>query len=58
VTDAGDAVPGASATVKGQKKKTDAKGRAKISLPGSRRGHVKVIVSAPTYQVLSKKVKL
>ena len=58
VTDAGDAVPGASVTVKGHKKKTDAKGRAKISLPGSGSGHVKVMVSAPTYRVLSKKVKL
>jgi hypothetical protein len=58
VTDAGDAVSGASVTVKGHKKKTDAKGHAKISLPGSGSGHVKVMVTAPTYQVLTKKVKL
>ena len=58
VTDAGDAVSGASVTLKGHKKKTDATGHAKISLPGSGGGHAKVTVTAPTYHVLTKKVKL
>lgn len=58
VTDAGDDVSGAAVTVKGHKKKTNVHGQAKLSLPGSGGGHVKVTVTAPTYQVLTKKVKL
>ena len=57
VTDAGDAVPGAVVTVKGHKKKTNVHGVAKLSLPGSG-GHATMTVTAPTYQVLRKKVKL
>jgi hypothetical protein len=53
VTDAGDAVSGATVTVKGHTKKTSTKGVAKISLPGSGTGKVTVSVTAPTYQKLS-----
>jgi hypothetical protein len=53
VTDAGDAVSGATVTVKGHTKKTSTKGVAKISLPGSGTGKVTVSVTAPTYRKLS-----
>ncbi len=58
VTDAGDAVSGATVTVKGHTKKTNGKGVAKISLPGSAGGKVTVSVTAPTYQKLSASAKL
>jgi hypothetical protein len=56
VTDAGDAVSGATVTVKGHTKKTSSKGGAKITLAGA--GPEKVTVTAPTYQKLTKSVKL
>ena len=58
VTDAGDAVAGATVTVKGHTKKSNSKGVAKITLPGAGAGKVTVTVTAPTYQKLGKSVKL
>ncbi len=58
VTDAGDAVSGAAVTVKGHTKKTSSKGVAKITLAGAGTGKVTVTVTAPTYQKLTKSVKL
>ena len=58
VTDAGDGVSGATATVKGHVKKTNSKGVAKITLPGAGTGKVTVTVTAPTYQKLTTTVKL
>jgi hypothetical protein len=58
VTDAGDAVSGATVTVKGHTKKTNSKGAATITLPGAGAGKVTVSVTAPTYQKLSKSLKL
>jgi hypothetical protein len=57
VTDAGDAVSGATVTVKGHVKKTSSKGVAKITLPGSDTGKVTVTVTAPAYQKLTMSVK-
>jgi hypothetical protein len=58
VTDAGDAVPGATVTVRGHTKKTNSKGVAKITVPGARTGKVTVTVIAPTYQKLTATLKL
>jgi hypothetical protein len=58
VTDAGDAVSGATVTVKGHTKKTNTKGVAKITPPGAGTGKVTVTVTAPTYQKLTRSVKL
>jgi hypothetical protein len=58
VTDAGDAVSGASVTVKGHMKKTSSKGVAKLTLPGAGAGKVTVTVTAPTYQKLSTRATL
>ncbi|MGH2893692.1 MAG: hypothetical protein ACRDPM_10575, partial [Solirubrobacteraceae bacterium] len=58
VTDAGDAVSGATATVKGHTKKTGSKGVAKITLPGPGTGKVTVTVTAPGYQKLTTSAKL
>lgn len=58
VTDAGDAVSGATVTVKGHAKKTNSSGVAKITLSGAGTGKVTVTVTAPTYQKLTKTVKL
>ncbi len=58
VTDAGDAVSGAAVTVKGHKKKTNVHGVAKLTLKGSKGGHVKLTVAAPTYQLFTKNIKL
>lgn len=58
VTDAGDAVSGATVSVKGHTKKTNSKGVAKITLPGSGTANVTVSVTAPTYEKLSQSVKL
>lgn len=44
-------------TVKGHVTKTNSKGTAKISLPGSGK-RAKLKVTAPTYQVLTKSIKL
>jgi hypothetical protein len=58
VTDAGDAVAGATVSIKGHTKKTNIHGLAKVSLTSPLSGHVTVTVTAPTYQVLGKKVEL
>ena len=58
VTDAGDAVSGATASAKGQQKKTNAKGVAKLTLTGSSAGPVTITISAPGYQALNEKVTL
>jgi hypothetical protein len=58
VTDAGDAVKGATVIVKGHTKKTDSSGVAKITLPASVAAKVTVSVTAPTYQKLTSSVKL
>ena len=58
VTDAGDAVSGATVTIKGHTKKTNGKGAAEITLPGGGTGKVTVTVTASTYQKLSTSVKL
>ena len=52
VTDAGDALKGATVTVKGKTAKTNASGTASITLTGSAGQHVTLKVTAPTYQVL------
>ena len=53
VSDAGDAVPGATVTVKGSRKKTDAKGRAELTLPVSMSGTIQITIAAPGYQTLT-----
>jgi hypothetical protein len=58
VTDAGDAVKGATVTVKGHTKKTNGSGVAKITLAGPGTGKVTVTATAPTYQKLTTSVKL
>jgi hypothetical protein len=58
VTDAGDAVQGATVTVKGHTKKTSSSGVARIALPGSSSGKITIAVTAPTYQKLSTTTKL
>jgi hypothetical protein len=58
VTDAGDAVSGAKATAKGQSKKTNSKGTAKLTVSGSAGDHVTVTVTDAGYRVLKTRVKL
>jgi hypothetical protein len=58
VTDAGDAVGGAKASAKGKHATTNGAGVAKLTLPGSSQGVVKITVSDPGYQLLSKKIRL
>jgi hypothetical protein len=58
VTDAGDAVSGAKATAKGQSKKTNAKGTAKLTISGSAGDHVTVTVTDAGYRALKTRVKL
>lgn len=58
VTDAGDAVSGATVTVEGHTKKTSRKGVAEITLHGDGTGKVTVTVTAPTYQKLTMSAKL
>ncbi len=58
VVDAGDPVAGASVSAKGQKKTTNTKGVAALTLPGSAVGNVTVTVTSPGYRVLSKSVHL
>jgi hypothetical protein len=57
VTDAGDAVGGATVSAKGQHKKTSAQGVAKVTVPGAG-GRVTVTITSPGYQALTKRVKL
>lgn len=58
VTDAGDAVAGATASAKGQHHKTNGKGVAKLTLSGSAGGKVKVTITSPGYQTLTKTISL
>lgn len=58
VTDAGDAVSGATASAKGQSGKTNANGYAKFTVSGSAGDHVTVSVSDAGYKVLKARVKL
>ena len=58
VTDAGDAVPGATVSVAGHTKKTGATGAAKLALPGSSPSKLKLTATAPSYRVLTRKVRL
>ena len=51
-------VSGATVPVKGHTKKTNSKGVANITLPGSGIGKVTVSVTAPTYEKLSQSVEL
>jgi hypothetical protein len=57
VTDAGDTVSGAIVSVKGHTKKTNVHGVAKVDLAGAG-GRVKLAVTAPAYQVLTKNITL
>ena len=58
VTDAGDAVSGAKASAKGQSKKTNSTGTAKLTISGSAGDHVTVTVTDAGYRVLKTRVKL
>jgi hypothetical protein len=58
VSDAGDAVAGATVTAAGHTKKTGGKGIAKIALPGPGTGKVTVSATAPGYAQLATTVKL
>jgi hypothetical protein len=58
VTDAGDAVSGATVSAKGQSKTTNAKGSAKLTVKGSAGDHVNVTVTHPGYRSLTVRVKL
>jgi hypothetical protein len=58
VTDAGDAVSGATVTAAGHIKKTGGKGVAKIILPGAGTAKVTVSVTAPGYAKLTAAEKL
>ena len=56
VTDAGDPVAGASISVKGKHATTNSAGSGKLTLSGT--GRVKITITDPGYQALSKTVKL
>lgn len=58
VTDAGDAVSGATASAKGQSKTTNAKGSANLTISGSAGDHVTVTITHPGYSALKVGVKL
>jgi hypothetical protein len=58
VTDAGDAVSGATVTSKGLTKKTSAKGVAKLTLTGIKGATINLKVTAPTYKVLTQSATL
>lgn len=58
VTDAGDTVSGASASAKGHHKSTNANGKAKLVVSGSRGQHVTVKITDSGYQTLKTRVKL
>ena len=58
VTDAGDAVSGATVSAKGQSHKTSSSGTAKITISGSAGQHVTVTVTAPGYHSLTTSMKL
>ena len=58
VTDAGDAVSGATVSAKGQSKTTPATGSAKLTISGSAGGDVRVTVTHPGYRSLKIRIKL
>lgn len=58
VTDAGDAVGGATVSAKGQSKTTSSKGSAKLTINGSAGDHVGVTITHPGYRSLKTSVKL
>lgn len=58
VTDAGDAVSGATASAKGQSKTTNSTGTANLTISGSAGDHVTVTVTDSGYRVLKTSVKL
>jgi hypothetical protein len=58
VSDAGDAVPGATVKVSGHTGKTDGKGHAQITLSGSSGGTAQISVTEPGYQPLSAQASL
>jgi hypothetical protein len=58
VTDAGDAVSGATVSAKGQSKTTGAPGTAKLTLNGAKGDQVNVTITAPGYRSLKVTIKL
>lgn len=58
VTDAGDAVSGATVSAKGASKITGANGTAKLAIGGAAKDHVTVTVTAPGYRSLRVRVAL
>ncbi len=58
VTDAGDAVSGATVSAKGQSKTTNAKGSATLTIGGSADDHVTVTITHPGYRTLKVSIKL
>jgi hypothetical protein len=58
VTDAGDAVSGATVSAKGQSKTSGSKGTAKLTISGSKGDHVNVTITAPGYRSLKVAIKL
>jgi hypothetical protein len=58
VTDAGDAISGATVTAKGQSKTTNAKGSAQLTINGSAGDHVTVTITRPGYRSLKTSIKL
>ena len=58
VTDAGDPIAGASVSVKGQKKTTNAKGVATLTLPSSASGTATLTATSPGYNVLTETVHI
>lgn len=58
VTDAGDAVAGATVAAAGKEAKTSSKGTATLTLAGSISGSVTVNVTDSSYHTLKKKIKL
>ena len=57
MTDAGDAVIGATVAAKGQYHKAKGSGAAKLII-GSPHSHVTVTITAPGYQTLTKLIRL
>jgi hypothetical protein len=58
VTDAGDAVSGATVSAKGKSKTTGAKGSAQLTINGSAGDHVNVTITHSGYRSLTVSVKL
>lgn len=58
VTDAGDAVAGATASAKGKHKKTNSLGVATLKVTGKSATHVTVTITDPGYQVLHTRITL